>query len=99
MTQIRFDWDRRKAADNVRKHRVSFDEAATVFADERAILIDDPDHPGDEGDRLVLIGISARLRLLVVVHCFRESNSVIRIISARRANRREESEYVSRYTR
>lgn len=98
MAQIRFEWDRRKAAENVRKHRVSFEEAATAFNDDRALLIDDPDHDAEEDDRLVLVGLSSKLRILVVVHCYRESESVIRIISARRANRREESEYVNRYS-
>lgn len=98
VTQLRFEWDRRKASDNVRKHRVSFDEAATAFSDDRALVIDDPDHHADEDDRLVLVGLSSKLRTLVVVHCYRESESVIRIISARRANQREESEYVNRYS-
>lgn len=80
----RFVWDTRKSAANYRKHRVSFEEAQTVFEDERALLLDDPDHSAGE-DRFVLLGMSAPLRLLVVCHCYREDGDVIRIISARKA--------------
>ena len=70
MGRLRFDWDPRKAASNRVKHGVSFDEALTVFADEAALLIDDPDHSREER-RFVLLGMSALLRVLVVVHCVR----------------------------
>lgn len=70
MDDIRFEWDLAKARENVRKHGVSFDEARTAFADEQAILLDDPDHSSDE-DRFALLGLSAPLRMLVVAHCYR----------------------------
>lgn len=76
-----FEWDEEKAAANVRKHGVSFEEAKSAFYDERAKLIDDPDHSNDE-DRFVLLGLSSALRLLVVCHCYRGDGGVIRIISA-----------------
>jgi uncharacterized protein len=92
MRTLRFEWDDRKAAANLKKHGVSFDEARTVFVDERAKLIDDPDHSEDE-DRFVLLGLSSALRLLLVCHCYRSDGGVIRIISARRANAREIKAY------
>ncbi len=92
MADLRIEWDPRKAASNKRKHGVSFDEAATVFSDENARLIEDPDHSDDE-DRFVLLGLSWSLRLLVVCHCYRESRGVIRIISARKADRSERAHY------
>ena len=95
VTSIGFEWDRRKSAGNESKHGVTFDEAATVFADEAALLLDDPEHSGAE-DRFVLLGLNARVRVLVVVHCYRESDSVIRIISARKASRHERSQYQTR---
>lgn len=92
MPQIRFEWDPEKAASNQRKHAVSFAEAATAFSDENALVIDDPDH-SDQEDRFVLLGLSARLRLLVVVHCYREGDEVVRLISARRATPQESQFY------
>ena len=92
MSDLRIEWDPRKAAANRRKHGVSFEEAATVFADEAALLIADPEH-SDQEDRFVLLGLSATLRVLVVVHCYRETEDVIRIISARKATRRERGHY------
>jgi len=93
---LRFEWDARKEAQNRRKHRVSFPEAETVFADEHALLINDPDHSTDE-DRFLLLGLSARLRILVVAHTYREAEAVIRIISARKATRRERDIYNRRW--
>jgi uncharacterized protein len=90
---IRFEWDARKAALNLRKHGVSFEDAETVFADDFARLIDDPDHSDEEG-RFVLLGLSSSPRLLVVVHCYRADGGVVRIISARNANRYEQKQYV-----
>lgn len=81
---IDFEWDPAKDLRNPKKHRVSFDEAATAFYDERGFLLDDPDH-SDTEDRFVLIGMSSALRVLVIVQAFRGSDSLIRIISARRA--------------
>ena len=92
MHDIRFEWDRTKAAFNRRKHGVSFEEAQTVFYDEHAIEFFDPDHSGRE-DRFIMLGVSFKLRLLVVCHCVREAQSVIRIISARRATRLEAKSY------
>jgi uncharacterized DUF497 family protein len=89
---LRFDWDSRKAAQNLRKHGISFEEAKTVFLDERARLIDDPDH-SEEEDRFVLLGLSGALRLLLVCHCYRSESGVIRIISARKATRAESKFY------
>ncbi len=92
MSELHFDWDQRKAVANEKKHGVTFDEAKSVFSDERAKLIDDPDHSDDE-DRFVLLGLSGRLRVLVVCHCYREEGNVIRIISARKATARESKFY------
>ena len=92
MSTLRFDWDERKAAANAKKHGVSFEEAKSVFLDERAKLINDPDHSEDE-ERFVLLGISSTLRLLVVCHCYRDVGNVIRIISARKANASESKFY------
>jgi uncharacterized DUF497 family protein len=87
---LHFEWDERKNRANQRKHGVSFEEAETVFSDDRARLLEDP----DEGeDRFVLLGLSATLRTLVVCHCYREKDAVIRIISARKAHREERKEY------
>lgn len=94
MKPIRFDWDAAKAATNRRKHGVSFEEASTAFADEQAIVIDDPDSVAEE--RFVLLGLSVVTRLLVVVHCLREAGSVIRLISARKATRSERAQYDAR---
>ena len=89
---LRFEWDPSKATINLRKHGVSFDEAQSVFSDERARLIDDPDHSADE-DRFLLLGLGNSLRLLVVAHCYREAEGAIRIISARKATREEQRFY------
>ena len=89
---LRFEWDPRKAAANVRKHGVTFADAQTVFGDEQARLIDDPDHSSDE-ERFLILGLAAGLRLLVVAHCYRKAGGVIRIISARRATRDEQRFY------
>ena len=96
MSELRFAWDERKEVANRRKHGVSFAEAETVFSDEFALLVDDPDHSSDE-DRFALLGLSSRMRTLVVVHCFREQATVIRIISARKATRRERDVYNRRW--
>lgn len=96
MPDLRFDWDERKNAANRRKHKVSFEEAQTVFYDDRAIFMEDPDEEEDE-DRFVLIGLSASLRTLVVCHCYREDEDVIRIISARKAHREERRDYDQRW--
>ena len=92
MGNLTFEWDERKAAANAKKHGVSFEEAKSVFVDERAKLIDDPDHSDDE-DRFVLLGLSGALRLLLVCHCYRTDGNVIRIISARKASAKESKSY------
>ena len=98
MADLRFVWDEHKSVANARKHGVTFVEAETVFLDEEALLIADPDHSDDE-DRFVLLGLSVRLRTLVVCHCYREQGSVIRIISARKADRQERTRYQQRRRR
>ena len=94
MRDVEFEWDERKSRENKRKHKVSFEEAQTVFLDENAIRFFDPDHSQDE-DRFLMLGMSFTLRVLVVCHCYREDDSVIRIISARKADKREQSDYWS----
>ncbi len=98
MSELSFEWDSRKSRANERKHGVSFEEAETVFYDERAILLDDPDEDRSE-ERFVLLGLSAGLRTLVVCHCYREADSVIRLISARKANGAERKDYETRWKR
>ena len=93
---LSFEWDAAKSLSNERKHRVSFEEASTVFTDEHALLLDDDEHSADE-DRFVLLGLSSSLRTLVVCHCYRRQPDVIRIISARKATRRERSIYNQRW--
>ena len=95
MADLRFAWDSRKARENARKHGIEFEEAQTVFLDDRALLIGDPGHSEDE-DRFVLLGMSSRLRVLTVCHCYRESDELIRLISARKADRLERREYERR---
>ncbi len=92
MDNIEFIWDNRKNKANIKKHSVSFEEGQTVFLDEHAIAFFDPDHLEDE-DRFILLGISFKLRILVVCHCFRQSDNVVRIISARKADKAEERDY------
>lgn len=95
MDAPRLEWDPAKAAENARKHQVSFPEAATVFEDEEALLIPDPEHSVGE-ERFVLLGLSAALRVLVVVHCEVEAGHIIRLISARKADRGERRIYSAR---
>ena len=92
MERLIFEWDDRKEKANRKKHGVSFEEARTAFYDEDALVFFDPDHAEDE-DRFILLGLSFKPRVVVVCHCFRESESVIRLISARKADDREEEEY------
>lgn len=96
MADLRVEWDPAKSAGNARKHGVTFAEAESVFADDHALLIDDPDHSEAE-DRFVLLGLSAKLRVLIVVHCYREDDAVIRIISARKATKPEQRRYNARW--
>ena len=87
-----FAWDKNKNAINKKKHGVSFEEAESVFSDEFALLIADPDHSENE-DRFVLLGVSQKLRLLVIVHAYKEDDETIRIISARKAKKPEQAKY------
>lgn len=96
--RLTFSRDAAKARQNARKHRVSFEEAQTAFFDERARLIDDPDHSDGE-DRFILLGLSAALRMLVVVRVYRNADSVIHLISARKATPHERSAYEGHATR
>ena len=98
MPDLRFEWDERKNVENRRKHGVSFAEAETVFLDEFALLIDDPDHSSRE-QRFILLGLGATLRHLVVCHSYRASGTVIRIISARKATAAERRTYQERWSR
>ena len=92
MNGLRFVWDAGKNLANRRKHGVSFEEAQTVFYDENAMVYFDPDH-SEEEDRFILLGMSLQLRVLVVCHCYQEGESVVRIISARKADKREQEGY------
>ncbi len=92
METLKFEWDENKNQINQQKHSISFEEAKTVFYDENALLIDDPDH-SEEEERFIILGLSSRAKLLVVCHCYRASETVIRIISARKATRKETQYY------
>jgi uncharacterized protein len=92
MKDIAFAWDDNKAAVNKKKHGVSFEEARSVFYDEYALEFDDPEHSRDE-ERFIMLGISSFPRILVVCHCLCEEGSVIRIISARKAVKKEKEYY------
>jgi uncharacterized DUF497 family protein len=93
---LRFVWDPVKNRQNQRKHRVSFEEAQTVFSDEHALLIEDSVHAVGE-ERFILLGLSMSGRHLVVCHCYREAEDVIRIFSARKANAAERQVYADRW--
>jgi uncharacterized DUF497 family protein len=95
---LRFESDEAKNRANGRKYGVSFEEAQTVFYDDYAILLEDDD-PEEPEERFVLLGMSAGMRTLVVCHCFREDDEIIRIISARRADRYERRDYETRWKR
>jgi uncharacterized protein len=92
MDGIHFQWDEAKARENLRKHGVSFEEAQTVFLDENALRYFDPDHSEDE-DRFIMLGMSFKRNVLVVCHCFRLDDAVIRLISARKARKSEAIAY------
>ncbi len=89
---LRFEWDIQKDLLNRKKHKITFEEAKTAFFDENGLLIEDPAHP-DREDRFILLGLSERMKLLVVCHVYRDKEQVIRIISARRAVKREQDQY------
>lgn len=90
---IRFEWDKGKNTINKLKHKISFEEASTVFYDTNAIVFDDPDHSASE-DRFLILGMTRNLRLCIVSHCYREKNETIRIISARKATKKESKPYI-----
>ena len=92
MDALRFAWDPEKNEINKRKHRISFEEALTVFYDDEAMVIDDPEHSMEE-ERFIILGLSKKANLLVVCHCYRVSETVIRIISARKATKTESKYY------
>ena len=93
MQGLTFEWDPQKEKRNRRKHKVSFEEARTVFFDEGALIASDPEH-SDAEDRFLIIGFSTHMRLLLVCFCERQPGDVIRIISARRANPKEQRKYL-----
>jgi len=88
-----FEWDENKNAINISKHGIDFDEASSIFYDEKAIMFDDPEH-SDEEERFILIGMSQKLNVLTVCHCYRNRDDVIRIITARKATKTESEYYV-----
>ena len=92
MKEICFEWDENKNSINKVKHQISFEEAKTVFYDENALVIDDPEHSEDE-ERFIILGFSAKANLLVVCHCYRSFDEIIRIISARKATKTESKFY------
>jgi uncharacterized DUF497 family protein len=92
MSDITFEWDPAKASLNKKKHGIGFDEAKTVFFDENAKIINDPEHSNKE-ERFIMLGLSIVAHILVVIHCYRKKDSVIRIISARKATKKESVQY------
>ena len=92
MSNITFEWDASKASLNKKKHGISFDEAKTVFFDENAKVIHDPEHSDDE-ERFIILGLSVNVRMLVVIHCYRKNDRIIRLISARNATHKESTQY------
>jgi len=92
MNDIKFQWDDNKNKINQKKHKISFEEAQSVFFDEEALIIDDPEHSLEE-ERFIILGLSKKANLLVVCHCYRKSDTIIRIISARKATVRETISY------
>ena len=92
MSGLEFEWNPEKSRENLKKHGVSFEEAQTIFLDENALRFFDPDHSEGE-DRFIMLGVSVKLRVLVVCHCFRKDDTVIRIISARKATKDEGKAY------
>lgn len=88
-----FEWDEKKNLINQRKHGIRFEDVESVFYDDHALLFDDPEHSIDE-ERFLLLGMSETKGVCLVCHCYRKQESVVRIISARRATRREEEYYV-----
>jgi len=92
MNDIIFEWDENKNETNLKKHKISFEEAESVFYDDCAKYRDDPDH-SEEEERFIILGLSKKANLLVVCHCYRASETIIRIISARKATAAERQQY------
>lgn len=92
MDDLKFEWDPEKNEINKMKHQISFEEAKTVFYDDEAKVIDDPEH-SEEEERFIILGLSKKANLLVVCHCYRASETTIRIISARKATKSEAKQY------
>lgn len=92
---MRIEWDENKAQINIAKHGVTFEEAASVFYDDEALLKTDPDHSENE-DRFILLGMSEMANVLFVCHCYRTDDEIIRIISARKATKKEAKQYNDR---
>ncbi len=92
MNRLSFEWDKEKNRINQQKHSISFEEAKSVFYDDKAIQFWDEDH-SDSEDRFLLLGRSSKMRILLIVHCYREQESIIRIISARKATKNEKKYY------
>ena len=97
MNRLIFDWDNEKNRLNQKKHGISFEEAKSVFYDDNAIQFWDEDH-SDAEDRFLLLGRSYKMRILIIVHCYREQESIIRIISARKATKNEKTCSIERIT-
>ena len=95
MKYIKFEWDENKNKSNIKKHNVSFEEAKSVFSDDRARLISDPEH-SDLEERFILLGMSSQTKILVISHTYRENDEIIRIISARFATKNEIKYYFER---
>ncbi len=93
MNDIKFEWDNNKARTNIEKHGITFNEASTVFLDENAVLFDDPEHSTEE-ERFMLLGMSSQAKMLIVCHCYRSADDIIRIISARKATKAETQQYI-----
>ena len=89
---IIFEWDENKNLSNQKKHKITFQEAETVFYDENARVIEDPDH-SEEEERFIILGFSEKSKLLTVCHCYRKFDTVVRIISARKATKTEAKQY------
>ena len=92
MSSLSFEWDEKKSTSNLKKHGVSFEEAITVFSDDFGRLIPDPDPDSQGEERFILMGMSSQTRILTICHCERSSD-VIRIISARKADKSERKQY------
>ena len=92
---MKFSWSKKKANSNLQKHGVSFEEAKSVFLDDLALLLDDPDHSADE-ERFILLGYSSQARIIIVCHCYRNNEEEMRLISARKATKIESNSYRKR---